>query len=231
MMFGVHMGAGCGFAPAKYHFVPSSPAPPPIPTLLSYTSARNMKATQRLDPHLGCTLSFTGLVAAIKLSGNSKKEQRWGRGGRGGGDQLGLALHEDIICDRVPPLTLRRNSAHFFPPPLPPPPPPVPPAVTFSPAVPSYIFSLWRCDPEGSPRERSASGTNLTPQSREREGRRGGRREANGRPPLFFFFFPFSVSTLRSRHGPQSREANYSFPPHEIEARRAQSSVARYRRC
>lgn len=43
------MGAGCGFAQAKHHFVPFF--------FSSDTSARNMKETRPLDPHLGCTLS------------------------------------------------------------------------------------------------------------------------------------------------------------------------------
>lgn len=133
-MFGVHMGAGCGFAPAKYHFVPCFfffPSPP-----LSYTSARNMKATQRLDPHLGCTLSFAGLVAAIKLSGNSKKEQGWG-GGRGG-DQLGLALRKissatvslRLLCEGIPRISFLPRS-------------PIPPS-SFLPGVPSCISLMLR---------------------------------------------------------------------------------------
>lgn len=148
-----------------------SPSPP-----LSYTSARNMKATQRLDPHLGCTLSFAGLVAAIKLSGNSKKEQGWEwEGGR----SAGFGPPEDIICNRVPPLTLRRNSAHFFPPPL------TRPAIEFFAGRPFLHFSHVAI--RRARHERSASGTNLTPQSRERGGEgEGGKPAAD---PLFFFFF------------------------------------------
>lgn len=79
---------------------------------LAYTSASDMKARQRSDPHLGCTLSSNRLVAAIKLCSGEvfflvAVGLKWQR-------SAAFAAPEDIIRNHVLPLlTLPRNSMHF----------------------------------------------------------------------------------------------------------------------
>lgn len=175
LKFGVHMGAGCGFAPAKYHFVPFLFCFFPLPTPLLYICQEHESNTT-LRSSFGVHIVFRRACGSNQALRKFKKRT-------GAGGAISWVLPSGRYHLQPCPSAYFAMEFHAF---LPPPPPTHPSCHEVFAGRPFLHFSHVAI--RRARHERSASGTNLTPQSRERGGE-GKRREASGRPPLFFNFF------------------------------------------
>lgn len=140
-MFGGHMGAGCGFAPAKYHFVPLFFCFFfPLPTPLLYIC-------QEHESNTALRSSFGVHIVFRRACGSNQALRKFKKRAGVGGDQLGLALRKissatvslRLLCEGIPHISF-----------LPPRPPrsPVPPSSFCRASLPAFLSC---CDPEGSP--------------------------------------------------------------------------------